>query len=234
MSNCCDGSCGSGGGKNPRQADYRRVLRMAFFVNALMFVIELAAGLDTRSLALQADSLNFLRDGLNYGVSLWALGKPLEWRGRASLLKGLVLGGMGLWVLWSALWSGWGWSDWIGSVPDAPLPDAPVMSLVGLAALGATVSVAALLFAGRRGRPGLRAVWLCARRGALGNLAVMAAAAGVWTLGRGWPDLLVAAVIALLSLGSAWTSLRQAMAELRSERTLGVAQPDETVSAGPR
>lgn len=234
MSNCCGGSCGSGGGMNPRQADYRRVLRMAFFVNALMFVIELAAGLDTRSLALQADSLNFLRDGLNYGVSLWALGKPLEWRGRASLLKGLVLGGMGLWVLCWALWSGWGWSDWIGSVPDAPLPDAPVMSLVGLAALGATVSVAALLFAGRRGRPGLRAVWLCARRGALGNLAVMAAAAGVWTLGRGWPDLLVAAAIALLSLGSAWTSLRQAMAELRSERTLGLARPDGTVSAGPR
>lgn len=234
MSNCCGGSCGSGGGMNPRQADYRRVLRMAFFVNALMFAIEFVAGLDTRSLALQADSLNFLRDGLNYGVSLWALGKPVEWRGRASLFRGLALGGMGLWVLGSVAWQSWGWSGWVESAPDAPLPDAPVMSLVGLAALGATVSVAALLFAGRRGRPGLRAVWLCARRGALGNLAVMAAAAGVWTLGQGWPDLLVAAVVALLSLGAAWTSLRQAMAELRTGRTAGPTRPDGTVPAGPR
>lgn len=206
MSGCCGGSCGTGGGMNPRQADYRRVLRLALVINALMFVIELTASFDAQSMALRADALDFLADALNYGVSLWVLGKALEWRARAAMVKGLSLGAMGLWVVGSAAWNGW-----TGTVPDAP-----VMSLVGLLALAANLSVAALLFAGRRGDANMRSVWLCSRNDALANVAVMMAAAGVWNLGQGWPDILVAAVIAALSLSAAWSILRQAAAELRA------------------
>nr|WP_246499356.1 cation transporter [Azospirillum soli] len=179
---------------------------MALLINAIMFVIELTASIDADSMALRADALDFLADAANYGVSLWVLGKALEWRARAALLKGLSLGAMGLWVVGSTAWNAYA-----GTVPDAP-----VMSLVGLLALAANVSVAALLFASRRGDANMRSVWLCSRNDAMANIAVIMAAGGVWAMGQGWPDILVAAVIASLSLSAAWSILRQAMGELRA------------------
>ncbi|WP_448207382.1 cation transporter [Azospirillum sp. sgz302134] len=179
---------------------------MALLINAIMFVIELVASIDAQSMALRADALDFLADAANYGVSLWVLGKAMEYRSWAAVAKGLSLGGMGLWVVGSTAWNAYA-----GTVPDAP-----VMSLVGLLALAANVSVAALLFASRRGDANMRSVWLCSRNDALANIAVMMAAAGVWTVRDGWPDVLVAAVIASISLSAAWSILRQAFGELRA------------------
>ena len=210
MGNCCGGSCGTGGGPTDRRADYRRILRIALLVNAVMFVIELAASFEAESMALRADALDFLADAANYGISLWVLGKALEWRSWAAVVKGLSLGLMGLWVLGSALWN----------AAAGVVPDAPVMSLIGLLALAANVSVAALLFAGRRGDANMRSVWLCSRNDAIANIAVMMAAAGVWTTATGWPDILVAAGIAGLALSAAWSILRQAIGELRDQHTL--------------
>ncbi|MDQ2105351.1 cation diffusion facilitator family transporter [Azospirillum isscasi] len=210
--NCCGGSCGGGGGagfggpKNGRQADYRRVLRMALLVNGLMFAIALTAGFETQSMALRANALDFLANAMNYGVSLWMMGRALEGRGWASLAKGVALTVLGLWVLGSTVWS----------VQAGTVPDAPVTSLVALLGLGANLSVAALLFAGRRGAVKPRAVWLCARDGVLANAAVLMAAAGVWTMGQGWPDHLAAAVIAATVLSTALAALRQAVGELRA------------------
>lgn len=218
---CCGGSCGAGGGfsgPGGRQADYRRILRMALLVNAIMFAIELVASLEAESMALRADALDFLADAANYGVSLWVLGKALEWRARAAVVKGLSLGGMGVWVVGSTVWNAYA-----GTVPDAP-----VMSLVGLLALAANLSVAALLFASRRGDANMRSVWLCSRNDAMANIAVMMAAAGVWTMGQGWPDILVAGVIASLSLSAAWSILRQATAELRAYHDGGPASGQES------
>ncbi|WP_431857686.1 cation transporter [Azospirillum sp.] len=208
MGGCCGGSCGTGGGPANRPVDYRRVLRLALLVNALMFVVEMAASVQADSMALRADALDFLADAANYGISLWVLGRALEWRSWAALAKGLSLGGLGLWVLGSA----------VSNAASGVVPDAPVMSLVGLLALAANVSVAALLFAGRRGGATVRSVWLCSRNDALANVAVMMAAAGVWTTGTGWPDLIVAVGIAGLSLNAAASILLQAAGELRAAR----------------
>ncbi|HYG86084.1 MAG TPA: cation transporter [Azospirillum sp.] len=208
MGDCCGGSCGAGGGVRgggPR-ADYRRILRTALVINALMFAVEMAASFRADSMALRADALDFLADAANYGISLFVLGMALEWRSYAALVKGLSLGALGLWVIGTALWN----------ATAGVVPDAPVMSLVGLLALAANVSVAALLFAGRRGDANMRSVWLCSRNDALANVTVMMAAAGVWTTEAGWPDLVVAAGIAGLSLSAAWSILRQAGGELRT------------------
>ena len=190
---------------DPR-ADYRRILRLALLVNALMFVVEIVASFRAESMALRADALDFAADAANYGISLWVLGKALEWRSWAAVVKGVSLGVLGLWVLGSAVWN----------AAAGTVPDAPVMSLIGLLALAANVSVAALLFAGRRGDANMRSVWLCSRNDALANVAVMMAAAGVWSTATGWPDLIVAAGIACLSLSAAWSILRQAGGELRA------------------
>ncbi|WP_200480058.1 cation transporter [Azospirillum brasilense] len=179
---------------------------MALLVNGLMAAVALGAGLETQSMALRASALDFLAAALTHGAGLWMMGRGLESRGWATLARGLALTVLGL-----GLVAATAWSAYAGTVPDAP-----VMSLVALLGVGTSLSVAVLLFAGRRGGVSLRAVWLCARNGVLTNAAVMMAAAGVWTMGQGWPDHLVAAVIAATVLSTAVTALRQAVAELRA------------------
>ena len=48
---------------------YKRVLWMVLAINAIMFVVEIAAGLATGSASLQADALDFLGDAGNYVIS---------------------------------------------------------------------------------------------------------------------------------------------------------------------
>jgi Co/Zn/Cd efflux system component len=91
------------------------------------------------------------------------------------------------------------------------------MSLVGLLALAANVGVAILLYAYRNGDSNMRSVWLCTRNDALGNIAVIIAAIGVFGTGTAWPDLIVAVIMASLALTAAWQVIRQARRELARE-----------------
>lgn len=216
---CCStaGSCGSG---KPPSADpvYRRVLWVALLVNAGMFGIEIAAGLTAGSVSLQADALDFLSDAGNYGVSLFVLGMAATWRARAALLKGLSLGGVGLYVAGAIVYNALVFE----------VPTAEVMGAVGLLALLANAGVAALLFAYRNGDANMRSVWICSRNDAIANVAVVLAAVGVFGTGTGWPDIIVAGVIAGLSLWGAGQIVRQARAELSSgssaERAVAAAE----------
>ena len=60
-----------------------------------------------------------------------------------------------------------------------------------------------------------RSVWLCTRNDALGNIAVIIAAIGVFGTGTAWPDLFVAVVMATLALTAAVQVVKQARHELR-------------------
>src|SRR5690606_24007172 len=111
----------------------------------------------------------------------------------------------GLGVLGAALWH---W--WVGEVPSAP-----TMGVVGTLALLANLGVAVLLYAYREGDSNMRSVWLCTRNDALGNLAVLGAALGVFGTGSAWPDLIVASIMASLAISAAVQVLRQADGELR-------------------
>lgn len=208
MDGCCGGGCGTGGGPSGRQTDYRRTLRLALLVSALLCVVALTAGGEAQSMALRALALDLLARATGYGFSLWVLGRALEWRPWATVARGVALGGLGLWVLGGVVWS----------AGAGVVPDAPVIGLVGLLALAANVAVATRLFAGRRRAASLRSVWLCARNDVLGNAAVLLAALGVWSTGTGWPDLVVATGIAGLSLAAAGASLVQAADERRAAR----------------
>jgi Co/Zn/Cd efflux system component len=183
---------------------YRRVLWVALAVNLAMFCVEIGAGLAAQSVSLLADSLDFLGDAGNYGISLFVLGMALQWRARASLLKAASMGAFGAWVAVTTLQHALA-----GTVPAAP-----VMGMVGALAFAANLGVAALLYRWREGDSNMRSVWICTRNDAIGNLAVLAAAAGVFGSGTGWPDYLVAAVMSGLALVGAFQVARQAMAEL--------------------
>ena len=190
-----------------RSRRYRRILWIALAVNLLMFAVEIGAGLKAGSVSLLADSLDFLGDSANYAISLWVLGMALTWRARAAQLKAVSMLLFGLGVLGAALWH---W--WQGAVPSAP-----TMGVVGGLALLANVGVAALLYAYRDGDSNMRSVWLCTRNDALGNLAVLAAALGVFGTGSAWPDLIVAAIMATLAITAAVQVLRHADGELNGE-----------------
>ncbi len=196
---------------------FRRALWIVIAINAAMFAVEMAAGALSGSQALQADALDFLGDTLTYGISLFVLGMSLRVRATAALAKGISLAAMGLWVLGSTAYQ----------VLVLGLPNAGVMGGIGLLALAANLASVAVLMRYRDGDSNVRSVWLCSRNDAIGNVAVMAAAGGVWLTGTAWPDLVVAALMAGLFLTSAVQILRQALTEWRS-----VAQDQVQAGAG--
>ncbi|GAB3186551.1 cation transporter [Hydrogenophaga aquatica] len=187
---------------------WRRALWIALVVNAAMFVVELAAGLQAGSVSLLADAIDFAGDAANYGLSLAVLSMAVVWRSRAAWIKGATMFGYGLFVLAKAAWV-----LRSGSVPE-PL----TMGAVAFMAMLANVGVAALLYAWRNGDANMRSVWICSRNDALSNVAVMLAAAGVFGTGSAWPDLAVAAIMAGLALTGGAQVMRHARAELAEHR----------------
>lgn len=187
---------------------YRRILWTVLLINAAMFAVEIASGIYSGSQSLLADALDFLGDAANYGISLYVLNKAVSVRARASLLKGGTMGLFGLWVIGSTLYKAF----------VTGLPQAEVMGAVGFAALIANLVCAALLFKDRKGDSNRESVWICSRNDAVGNIAVMLAAAGVFATGTKWPDLLVAAIMATLALGGAWQIIRSARSELGTNK----------------
>jgi Co/Zn/Cd efflux system component len=183
------------------------VLWIALFVNAIMFAIEVVAGVAAESVSLQADALDFLGDAANYGLSLSVLSMGLVWRARAALVKGISMGLFGLWVIGTA----------VMNVMGDALPDAPTMGVIGVLALVANVGVAVMLYQYREGDANMRSVWLCTRNDAIGNVAVLAAAVGVLGTGTLWPDIAVAAVMASLALSASVETIGTARRELRGE-----------------
>lgn len=186
-------------------AAYRRVLWIVLVINSVMFVVEIGAGLAAGSASLQADALDFLGDAGNYIISLAVLGMALRYRAMAALAKGLTMGAFGLWVVGTVVWHAV-----MGTVPE-PI----TMGVVGVAALTANASCAVLLYTYRGGDANMQSVWICSRNDVLGNLAVLLAALGVFGTGTGWPDLIVAAIMASLALQGAIVVIRQAGVELQ-------------------
>lgn len=201
--NCCTKACAGNAPVDPR---YRRALWIALWINAAMFAIEIIAGIRADSVSLLADAVDFFGDAANYGLSLFALALAPIWRPRSALIKGLTMGGYGVFVLGKA-----GWNALSGTVPE-PLS----MAVIAILALLANVTVATLLFVFRNGDADMRSVWLCSRNDAIGNIAVLLAAAGVFGTASGWPDLIVAVLMGTLALTASRAVLIQARQELRA------------------
>ena len=128
----------------------RRVLIIALAINAGMFGVEFSAGLAAQLVALQADALDFLGDAAT------------------AFFKGVSMGLFSLFVLGAAVYH----------AASGTLPGAEIMGSVGFAALVANVVCALMLIGFRDGDANMRSVWLCSRNDAIGNVAVIAAAAG--------------------------------------------------------
>jgi len=196
MAGCCDSA--------PAIGQQRRVLVTVLAINLVMFVVEIGAGWRAESLALQADALDFLGDSVNYAIALFVLGRSLVWRAGTAFAKGAVMFAFGIFLAGASVYHALA-----GSAPEAQ-----VMGVIGSLALVANLACALMLFGFRGGDANLRAVWLCSRNDAIGNLAVLAAAAAVYLSGTAWPDLLVGLGMAALAIWTGLSVMRQARAEL--------------------
>jgi Co/Zn/Cd efflux system component len=215
---CCnDSACSAAVSAAPDGVRWRRALWIALVVNAGFFAAEVIAGAAAGSASLQADALDFFGDAANYAISLGVAGMALGWRARAAAAKGGTLIVFAFWVLGSTAWH---------ALHDT-LPQAEVMGAVGIAALIANGGVALMLYRFRGGDANMRSVWICSRNDAVGNLAVMLAAMGVFGTGTGWPDVIVAAIMGGLGLWGGWQIVTQARVELRSHDPAPMGVPAE-------
>jgi Co/Zn/Cd efflux system component len=198
--------CGNENGFEGLSPDYKRRLWLVIAINATMFFVEMGAGALAGSRALQADALDFLGDTFTYGMSLAVIGSALRVRAWAAFIKGVSLTLMGLWVLGATAYY----------VLVVGVPRAGVMGVIGFLALAANVTSVLILMRYKEGDANVRSVWLCSRNDAIGNLAVMLAAVGVWITAARWPDLIVAALMAGVFVTSSVQILRQSISELRA------------------
>lgn len=193
---------------------FRKVVWIALLVNFGMFVYEFGAGFSAQSQSLKADALDFLGDSANYGIGLFVLSRALRTRAFTSLVKGVTMGGFGLWVVGASLWS----------LAHGASPNSETMGRVGLLALIANVVVAVLLYEFREGDSNMKSVWLCSRNDAVGNVAVMIAAGVVSLTGSMWPDIVVALLMAFLALDASLRVVRAALREM-SRREPAILEP---------
>ncbi|CAO3423789.1 hypothetical protein [Azospirillum endophyticum] len=192
---CGGGACGGGSSRSSRgSGGLRRTLRMAMVVNGLLGALLLAAADATQAVSLWAAALLVLNHAAGHVVTLAGMGLRPEWRPRLSMLQGATLAFAAMALVVTAG----------RSIAGMILPDVPLASLALLLAIGVTVAAATLLFAGRRGRLTLRAIWLCSRRDVLPLGAGLAGLAASWLLLDGAPDALVGAGVAALLLPAAW------------------------------
>jgi len=159
--------------------------------------------------------LDFLGDAANYAISLLVVGMALRYRASAALAKGATMAAFGLWVIGTIVWH----------ALHGTLPSAFTMGTVGVAALVANAASFGLLWAYRHGDANMRSAWICTRNDVFGNLAVLVAALGVFGTGTGWPDTIVAAIMAMRALQGATLVIRRASTELRFGKSAAGEQP---------
>lgn len=202
MSSCCGNDCSL----DRLQQRQRGTLRAVLGINAVMFLVIVAAALYGKSTALLADSLDNLGDALTYALSLYAVAQGAATKARVALFKG------GL-ILLAALVVA-GQIAWRLTVPGVPVFEVMgLFSLLGLAANGLCLF---LLWRHRHEDVNMSSVWECSRNDIASNIAVFVAAGGVWLTGSGWPDIVVALGLVCLLMRSAIRVISSALRELRA------------------
>lgn len=201
MSGCCENSCAV----EALQHRQRGTLRAVLGINAVMFVVMVAAALYGSSTALLADSLDNLGDAVTYGLSLYAVTRGTRTKAKVALFKG------GLILLAASVVAGQ--IVYRLLVPATPLFE--VMGLFSVAGLLANSLCLFLLWRFRHDDVNMSSVWECSRNDIAGNLAVFLAAGAVWMTGSGWPDLVVGFGLVVLLLRSAVRVIASAWRELQ-------------------
>ena len=203
MTDCCEDKACAIDALRERQSS---TLKTVLGINAVMFLVELVAGIISGSTALLSDSLDNLGDALTYGLSLYAVSRGPRSKAKVALFKGGLILAAGLFVLGQVAYK----------ILVPAVPAFETMGAISILALIANGTCLALLWRHRQDDVNMSSVWECSRNDIASNIAVFAAAAGVWFTQSAWPDLLIGTVLACLFVMSAFRVLRNGFAELRN------------------
>jgi Co/Zn/Cd efflux system component len=200
MGSCCEGSCAAEALRERQRGTLLKVL----WINAIMFALIAAAALYGKSTALLSDSLDNLGDALTYGLSLFAISQGAAAKARVALFKG------GLIFLAAALVV----AQIIHRLVSPELPSYEVMGIFSIAGLAANGACLYLLWRHRQEDINMSSVYECSRNDIASNLSVILAAVGVWAFNSGWPDIIIASMLAALLLNSSARVIKGALHEL--------------------
>jgi len=193
----------------PAPPALRPVVARVAALNLGYFGIEITVALAIGSVALIADSLDFLEDAAINLLIFAGLG----WSARNRARLGTAMAGILLLPALAGAWAAY------GKVSHFVAPAALPLTLTGLGALAVNLTCALMLARHRTGSGSLtRAAYLSARNDAFANLAIIAAGLVTALSPSPWPDLIVAAGIAILNADSAADILKAAAAERRAAR----------------
>ena len=194
----------------------RKVVIIVAVLNLAYFGVEFAVAVAIGSVALFADSVDFLEDAsVNFLIAI-AIGWSAANRARVGMALAGILFIPGLATLWTA------WEKFMAPLPPAFLP----LSLAGAGALVINLLCAFMLVRFRTQSGSLtRAAFLSARNDALANVAIIAAGfMTAYTL-SGWPDLIVGLGIAAMNADAArevWSAARE---EHRAANSVSTGSP---------
>lgn len=202
MAECCDHTVDTGA-VNRKQ---RRALWIVLFINAVMFMVLIAAAVYGKTVSLFADSFDNLGDAVTYGISIWAVGRGAKEKARVSLFKGglIFLGGSLVLV------------NIIRKLIDPQVPVVEIMSLFSILALIANLTCLTVLWKHRRDDINMESVWHCSRNDIATNVSVFLTGGLVWYFNSWWPDVIVAGGLVILLFHSALKILSKSEASLRS------------------
>lgn len=203
MGSCCEHDCVV----EALQVRQRSTLIKVLWINAGMFILIAAAAFYGDSIALLSDSLDNLGDALTYGLSLYAVTKGPATKARVALFKGgLIFAAASLVVL-----------QIVYRLINPVLPSYEIMTIFSMAGLGANGLCVFLLWRHRHEDINMRSVFECSRNDIIANLSVILAAICVWLFSSGWPDLLIAILLAGYLLNSSTRVMRDAWSELAKQ-----------------
>ncbi|MGB9753019.1 MAG: cobalt transporter [Roseiflexus castenholzii] len=189
-------------------ASLRRAVGFVAMANFAYFGVEFAIALAIGSVALFADSIDFLEDTALNVLILVGLGWSPIWRGRLGMTLAAILLIPGLATLWKA------WEKFLHPTP----PDPAWLAVAGAGALVVNLTCALALARHRKHHGSLaKAAFLSARNDALANIAIVAAGLLTAVILSGWPDLIVGLGILAINADAArqvWIAARR---EVRAE-----------------
>jgi len=172
----------------------RVALALIALITGVMGFVESMLAVPAASTAMAADALSFVQHSISAGFALWATSGTMTRERWTIQLQGLVMALLGALVCVIAVRR-----FFLGSVPH---PFA--MLIIGAVALTADLAVGAIVLRQRRLLTSFAALWRLSRTDAVGNIAVMAAAAAVVATRSNIPDLVIGAAMAAFFFISGW------------------------------
>lgn len=168
-------------------------LRLLLGINALLFVVEMSAGLIAQSTGLIAESLDNFADAAVYALALYAVGHSVKRQVRVAHIAGVVQLILALGVLIEV-----GRRFVFGSEPESM-----VMMIIAFIALIANTGCLLLISKHREGGAHMKASWIFSANDVVINIGLIAAGAMVAWTGSNHPDLIIGTIVGLIVLNGA-------------------------------